>query len=62
MNQEFIRISAGSKQVIAVDHHHQVWEKTAEDWVQVQGALRQVSVGQHSVVWGVDEAHNLWFR
>jgi hypothetical protein len=62
LGDAFIRISAGSKQVVAIDHHHNIWEKTAEDWVQVPGALRQASVGQRSVVWGVDEAHDLWFR
>jgi len=62
LGDAFIKVSAGSAQVVAIDHHHNIWEKTAEDWVQVPGALRQASVGQHSIVWGVDESHDLWWR
>jgi len=62
MTQEFIKISAGHKQVVAIDYWHQIWEKTSDSWAQIAGALRQASVGEHSIVWGVDEAHDLWFR
>jgi len=33
-----------------------------DTWEQHQGQLMEISVGYGPVLWGVDEAHNAWFR
>jgi hypothetical protein len=36
--------------------------ETGENWEQHPGQLSEISVGYGPVLWGVDEAHNAWFK
>lgn len=64
------QVSVGTCQVWGVNVWHEVFRRRGltqentlgESWEQHQGQLMEISVGYGPVLWGVDEAHNAWFK
>jgi hypothetical protein len=64
------QLSVGTCQVWGINVHHEIFRrrglsgenKVGNSWEQFQGQLMEISVGYGPVLWGVDEAHNAWFK
>lgn len=64
------QLSVGSCQVWGVNVWHEIYRRRGltpenelgDTWEQHDGQLMEISVGYGPVLWGVDEAHNAWFK
>jgi len=64
------QLEVGDCQVYGTTNMHEIYRLTGcsttkpegTGWEQVGGTLRHIAVGQGPVLWGVDYAHQLWFK
>jgi len=64
------QVSVGTYQVWGINVMHEIFRRrgicednaTGNEWEQSAGQLSEISVGYGPVLWGVDEAHNAWFK
>jgi len=52
---------SNSNRVWGVNKHDQVFRRANHRWERVQGALKQISVGEAGV-WGVNDANDIYYR
>jgi hypothetical protein len=66
----FRQLEAGDCQVYATTNMHEIYRlhgcssanPQGDGWEEVRGTLRHIAVGEGPVLWGVDYAHQVWFK
>jgi len=64
------QLEVGDCQVYGTTNEHQIFRLTGcsstkpegTGWELVRGTLRHIAVGEGPVLWGVDYAHQVWFK
>lgn len=64
------QLEVGDCQVYGTTNMHEIYrldgcrstKPLGTGWVQVGGTLRHIAVGEGPVLWGVDYAHQVWFK